>query len=96
MVDQRVDCGLEISAVANRSKGSTTQQVKSRNYIKQGNKTSVRSWDYGEMLDDGSIDLVVITSHTDAHREHALALSNLERRSTQRANLGYTGRRPAR
>lgn len=76
MVDQRVDCGLEISAVANRSKESSdyaASEIEKR-YIKQGNKASVRSCrDYGEMLDDGSIDLVVITSHTDAHREHALA-----------------------
>ena len=76
MVDQRDECGLEISAVANRSKESSDYaagEIEKR-YSEQGNKVSVHSNpDYREMLDDGSIDLVIITSHTDAHREHALA-----------------------
>ena len=76
MVDQRDECGLEISAVANRSKESSDYaagEIEKR-YLEQGNRASVRSYrDYGEMLGDVSIDLVIITSHTDAHREHALA-----------------------
>ena len=73
MVDQRDECGLEISAVANRTKESSDYaagEIEKR-YSEQGNKVSVQSSpDYREMLDDPSIDLIIITSHTDAHREH--------------------------
>ena len=76
MVDQRDECGLEISAVANRSKESSDYaagEIQKR-YSGQGNKAAVRSCrEYEEMLEDVTIDLIIITSHTDAHREHALA-----------------------
>ncbi len=76
MVDQREECGLEIAAVANRSQESSDYaagEIEKR-YAELGREASVRSCqDFREILGDESIDLIIITSHTDAHRQHALA-----------------------
>ena len=76
MVDQREECGLEIAAVANRSRESSDYAAGEidKRYNDQGHQATVQSCrEYRELLDDESIDLIIITSHTDAHREHALA-----------------------
>ncbi len=76
MVDSHDETGLQISAVANRSPESSDYAATEleKRYQSVGLETMVDRCDsYRELLADGSIDLVIITSHTDAHAEHTVA-----------------------
>ncbi len=76
MVDSADETGFRISAVANRSMESSGYAAKEleQRYSSLGiNSPVTRCSSYREIIDDPTIDLVVITSHTDAHAAHAVA-----------------------
>ncbi len=76
MVDSVDTTGLVIASVSNRSKESSDYAADEleKRYRSIGHEVSVsRPATYQELLADDSLDLVVITSHTDAHAEHTLA-----------------------
>jgi len=76
MVDSAVETGFVIVGVSNRSKESSDYAATEleKRYAAQGSGVMVTRYEtYREMIDDESIDLIIITSHTDAHAEHAVA-----------------------
>ncbi|MBT5816456.1 MAG: Gfo/Idh/MocA family oxidoreductase [Opitutales bacterium] len=76
MVDSSTETGLVIVGVSNRSKASSDYaaiELEER-YAENGSKVEVTRFEsYRDMISDPSIDLIIITSHTDAHAEHAIA-----------------------
>ena len=76
MVDSATETGLVIVGVSNRSKASSDYaaiELEER-YAENGSKVEVTRFEsYRDMISDPSIDLIIITSHTDAHAEHAIA-----------------------
>jgi len=76
MVDSANETDFRITAVANRSlesSGYAASELEQR-YAAQGIDHAIaRCESYREIVDDPSIDLIIITSHTDAHAEHAVA-----------------------
>ncbi len=76
MVDSSTETGLVIVGVSNRSKASSdyaATELEER-YAENGSKVEVTRFEsYRDMISDPSIDLIIITSHTDAHAEHAIA-----------------------
>ncbi len=76
MVDSFEETQLQVAAVANRSAESTDYAASEleKRYQEKGVEASVtRCQSYREIVDSPDIDLIVITSHTDAHAEHAVA-----------------------
>ena len=76
MVDSAEETGLVIAGVFNRSKESSdyaASELEKRYASIECEVTVKRFETYREMVEDPSIDLIVITSHTDAHAEHAIA-----------------------
>lgn len=76
MVDSAATTGLRITAVTNRSLASANHAADTleARYRSVGQPTTVNRYaTYQELLADDSIDLVLVTSHTDAHLEHTVA-----------------------
>tara|TARA_B110000483_G_scaffold62377_1_gene77584 strand:+ start:96 stop:1328 length:1233 start_codon:yes stop_codon:yes gene_type:complete len=76
MVDSAAETGLRITAVTNRSLASANNaadQLEARYRSVEHPTTVNRYATYQKLLADDSIDLVLITSHTDAHLEHTVA-----------------------
>jgi len=76
MVDSSEETGFRIVAVANRSFESSDHAASEleKRYAEIGTKTSIaRCATYREIVDNPDIDLIIVTSHTDAHAEHAVA-----------------------
>lgn len=76
MVDHAEETGFRIVAVANRSFESSDYAASEleKRYGSQSMSVSVvRCKSYREIVDRSDIDLIIITSHTDAHAEHAVA-----------------------
>jgi len=76
MVDSVDETELLISAVTNRSLASANHAADTleARYQTRGREVKVNRYaTYQEMLADPTIDLILITSHTDAHLEHTVA-----------------------
>jgi len=76
MVDSSEETGLLIVGVSNRSKESSDYAATEleKRYASIGSGVQVTRFEtYRDMVADSSIDLIIITSHTDAHAEHAVA-----------------------
>lgn len=76
MVESSEETGLLIVGVSNRSKESSDYAATEleKRYASIGSGVEVSRFEtYRDMVADPSIDLIIITSHTDAHAEHAVA-----------------------
>ncbi len=76
MVDSSKETGFRITAVANRSFESSDYAASEleKRYAELGIDQAIqRVGSYQDITNDPKIDLIIVTSHTDAHAEHAVA-----------------------
>lgn len=76
MVDSAGETGFRIVAVANRSFESSdhaASELEKRYASVKIEQTITRCESYRDIVANPGIDLIIITSHTDAHAEHAVA-----------------------
>ncbi len=76
MVDSSKETGFRIVAVANRSFESSdhaASELEKRYSELDIDQAIQRCGSYQDIINDPKIDLIIVTSHTDAHAEHAVA-----------------------